>query len=210
MSPSDRPERGLVSLIKPFRSLRPAPGRAGDVLAPPYDVLSSAEARERAAGKPWSFLHISKPEIDLDPKTDPYDRAVYAKASENLDRMIKAGVLMRDATPFYYVYRLTWRDRVQTGLAAIASVADYTTNRVRRHELTTPVKEDDRVRQIEAVNAETGPVMLAHPANAEIDGLLASAAMDAADADVTADDGVRHQLWVISDEDMIQRLTRAV
>jgi len=82
MSPSDRfPEIGHVSLIKPFRSLRPAPGRARDVLAPPYDVLSSAEARERAAGKPWSFLHISKPEIDLDPKTDPYDRAVYAKAS---------------------------------------------------------------------------------------------------------------------------------
>ncbi|MEA3026058.1 MAG: hypothetical protein QOF91_1343, partial [Alphaproteobacteria bacterium] len=156
-------ERGRVSLIKPFRSLRPAPGRAADVLAPPYDVLSSAEARERAAGKPWSFLHISKPEIDLDPKTDPYDRAVYAKAAENLQRMIKAGVLMRDATPYYYVYRLTWRDRVQTGLAAVASIADYTTNRVRKHELTTPVKEDDRVRQIEAINAQTGPVMIGYP-----------------------------------------------
>ena len=112
-----------MSLIKPFRSLRPATGRARDVSAPPYDVLSSAEAREHAAGKPWSFLHISKPEIDLDPKTDPYNRTVYAKAAENLQRMIKAGVLMRDATPFYYVYRLTWRDRVQTGLAATASIA---------------------------------------------------------------------------------------
>ena len=111
-----------MSLIKPFRSLRPAPGRARDVLAPPYDVLSSAEARERAAGKPRSFLHISKPEIDHDPKTDPYNRTVYAKAAENLQRMIKAGVLMRDATPFYYVYRLTWRDRVQTGLAAVGHV----------------------------------------------------------------------------------------
>src|SRR5213592_2614273 len=120
MSPSDRPERGLVSLIKPFRSLRPAPGRARDVLAPPYDVLSSAEARERAAGKPWSFLHISKPEIDLDPGTDPYDRTVYAKASDNRARMIKTGVLRRDATALYYIYRLTWRDRMQTGLAAIA------------------------------------------------------------------------------------------
>jgi len=209
MSPSDRPERGLVSLIKPFRSLRPAPGRARDILAPPYDVLSSAEARERAAGKPWSFLHISKPEIDLDPKTDPYDRAVYAKASENLDRMIKAGVLMRDATPFYYVYRLTWRDRVQTGLAAIASVADYTTNRVRRHELTTPVKEDDRVRQIEAVNAQTGPVMIAYPDAPAIDAMLATATLNKADVDVTADDGVRHQMWVVDDEPTIGALTKA-
>jgi len=198
-----------VSLIKPFRSLRPAPGRAHDVLAPPYDVLSSAEARERAAGKPWSFLHISKPEIDLDPKTDPYDRAVYAKASENLDRMVKAGVLMRDATPFYYVYRLTWRDRVQTGLAAIASVADYTTNRVRRHELTTPVKEDDRVRQIEAVNAQTGPVMIAYPDAPAIDAMLAAATLNKADVDVTADDGVRHQMWVVDDEPTIGALTKA-
>jgi uncharacterized protein (DUF1015 family) len=198
-----------VSLIKPFRSLRPAPGRAHDVLAPPYDVLSSAEARERAAGKPWSFLHISKPEIDLDPKTDPYDRAVYAKASENLDRMVKAGVLMRDATPFYYVYRLTWRDRAQTGLAAIVSVADYTINRVRRHELTTPVKEDDRVRQIEAVNAQTGPVMIAYPDAPAIDAMLAAATLNKADVDVTADDGVRHQMWVVDDEPTIGALTKA-
>src|SRR3954454_2628775 len=99
--------RALLSLIKPFRALRPASGRAAEVLAPPYDVLSSAEARERAKGKPWSFLHISKPEIDLDPAVNPYDKAVYAKAAENLKRMQDAGVLMRDAEPCYYVYRLT-------------------------------------------------------------------------------------------------------
>ena len=199
-----------MTLIKPFRALRPAQGRAAEVLAPPYDVLSSAEARVLANGKPWSFLHISKPEIDLDPAVDPYDRAVYAKAAENLDRMVKSGVLIRDPKPCYYVYRLTRDGRSQTGLAVIASLADYATNRIRKHELTTPAKEDDRVRQIAAVNAETGPVMLAHPANAEIDGLLASAAADEADVDVTAHDGVRHQLWVVSDEDTIQRLTCAV
>jgi uncharacterized protein (DUF1015 family) len=198
-----------VSLIKPFRSLRPAPGRAAEVLAPPYDVLSSAEARERAAGKPWSFLHISKPEIDLDPKTDPYDRVVYAKAADNLQRMIKAGVLMRDAMELYYVYRLTWGDRVQTGLAAIASVADYTTNRIRKHELTTPVKEDDRVRQIEALNAQTGPVMIAYPPAPAIDTMLAEVAVNATDVDVVADDGVRHQMWVVDDEPTIGALTRA-
>ena len=144
-----------MTLIRPFRALRPVPTRAREVLAPPYDVLSSAEARARAKGKPWSFLHISKPEIDLDPATDPYDRAVYAKAAENLAKMTAAGVLMRDARPCYYVYRLTWRERTQTGLACVASLADYATNRIRKHELTTPVKEDDRVRQIEAINAQT-------------------------------------------------------
>jgi uncharacterized protein (DUF1015 family) len=198
-----------LTLVKPFRALRPAPGRAAEVLSPPYDVLSSAEARDRAKGKPWSFLHISKPEIDLDPATDPYDRAIYAKAAENLKRMTASGILMRDSKPCYYVYRLTWGERTQTGLAAVASLADYASNRIRKHELTTPVKEDDRVRQIEAVNAQTGPVMIGYPNAPEIDALLAKAAAGAPDVDVTADDGVRHQLWVIADDATIDKLTRA-
>jgi uncharacterized protein (DUF1015 family) len=198
-----------LPLIKPFRALRPAPRRAAEVLAPPYDVLSSAEARTRATGKPWSFLHISKPEIDLDPATNPYDEAVYAKAAENLAKMVADGVLIRDAQPCYYVYRLTWRGHMQTGVACVASLADYATNRIRKHELTTPVKEDDRVRQIEAVNAQTGPVMIGYPNAPEIDALLAQAAAGKPEVDVTADDGVRHQLWVIADDSTIGKLTRA-
>jgi uncharacterized protein (DUF1015 family) len=199
-----------LTLIKPFRALRPAPGHAAEVLAPPYDVLSSAEARERAAGKPWSFLHVSKAEIDLDPALDPYDGAVYAKAAENLQRMIAAGVLIRDARPCYYVYRLTWRGHVETGFAAVASIDAYATNRIRKHEHTTPAKEDDRVRQIEAIKAQTGPVMLAYPTAPEIDAMLKRAAAGAPIVDVTADDGVRHQLWAIDDEATIAALTRAV
>ena len=199
-----------MTLIKPFRALRPVPGRAADVLAPPYDVLSSAEARDRVKGKPWSFLHVSKAEIDLDPAIDAYDRAVYAMAAENLRRMIAAGVLVRDAKPCYYVYRLTWRDRVETGLAAVASIAAYAKNRIRKHELTTPAKEDDRVRQIEAVGAQTGPVMLAYPAAPGIDNLLARAAGKKPAIDVTADDGVCHRLWIIDEEATIAALTRAV
>src|SRR5271169_4490076 len=153
MSVKSSRQRGPMTLIKPFRALRPVPGRAADVLAPPYDVLSSAEARDRVKGKPWSFLHVSKAEIDLDPAIDAYDRAVYAMAAENLRRMIAVGVLLRDAKPCYCVYRLTWRDRVETGLAAVASIAAYAKNRIRKHELTTPAKEDDRMRQIEAVAA---------------------------------------------------------
>jgi uncharacterized protein (DUF1015 family) len=199
-----------VTLIKPFRALRPAPGRAAEVLAPPYDVLSSAEARERAKGKAWSFLHVSKAEIDLDPATNPYDAAVYAKAAANLKAMIAAGVLIRDAKPGYYVYRTTWRGRVSTGLAAVASLADYASNRIRRHEHTTPAKEDDRVRQIEAVNAQTGPVMLGYPRAPQIDAMLARAASGDPAFDVTADDGVRHQLWAVSDDATVAALTRAV
>jgi uncharacterized protein (DUF1015 family) len=203
-------ENADLPLIKPFRALRPAPGRAAEVLAPPYDVLSSAEARARAKGKPWSFLHVSKAEIDLDPATDPHDPAVYGKAAENLQHMIAAGVLMRDAKPCYYAYRLTWRGRVETGFAAVASVAAYAANRIRRHELTTPVKEDDRVRQIEAVNAQTGPVMLAYPTAPEIDVLLAGVTAGEPAVDVTADDGVRHELWMIGNDATIAALSHAV
>ena len=199
-----------LTLIKPFRALRPAPGRAAEVLAPPYDVLSSAEARERAKGKPWSFLHVSKAEIDLDQTIDLYHPTVYAKAAENLRRIIDAGVLARDDTPGYYVYRLKWRDRVETGFAAVASLRGYAENRIRKHELTTPVKEDDRVRQIEAVGAQTGPVMLAYPEAPAIDALLAREAKRAPEVDVVVDDGVRHELWPIHDEASLAALTSAV
>ena len=198
-----------MSLIRPFPGLRPVPGRATDVVAPPYDVLSTEEARVRAAGKPWSFLHISKPEIDLAPGTNPYDPAVYEKAAENLKRMLDEGVLAQDPAPCYYVYRLTMGDHVQTGLMAAASVPDYDSNRIRRHEFTRPDKEDDRVRQIDALNAQTGPVLLAYPAAAEVDAILAEASAGEPDMDVTADDGIGHALWVVSDADVIQRLTAA-
>ncbi|MEB4591819.1 DUF1015 domain-containing protein [Candidatus Thiothrix sp. Deng01] len=196
-----------MNLISPFKGLRPAPGRAAEVIAPPYDVLNSAEARERARGKPWSFLHISKPEIDLPTDTDPYSEIVYAKAAENLARTIEAGLLVRDATPCYYAYRLIMGEHSQTGLVAGASVADYDTNRIRKHEFTRPVKEDDRVRQIDAANAQTGPVLLAYPDAPVVDQVLAKAAQGEAALDVTADDGIRHTLWVIDDEASIAQLT---
>jgi uncharacterized protein (DUF1015 family) len=197
-----------MSLIRAFRGLRPAPGQAGAIAAPPYDVLSSDEARQRAAGKPWSFLHISKPEIDLPRDIDIYSAEVYAKAAENLAKMLAAGVLVHDAAPCYYAYRLTMGDHVQTGLVAAASVADYDTNRIRKHEFTRPDKEDDRVRQIGALNAQTGPVLLAYPASSTADALIDSIAQGAPAADVTADDGIRHQIWVLTDAAKIAAITQ--
>lgn len=199
----------MTHLIRPFAGLRPAPGRATDVAAPPYDVLSTAEARVRADGRPWSFLHISKPEIDLPPETDPYAAEVYAKAAENLQHMIDAGVLKRDDGACYYAYRLVMGEHSQTGLVAAASVADYDTNRIRKHEFTRPDKEDDRVRQIDALNAQTGPVLLAYPSAPEVDAILAQASAGQPDADVTADDGIRHTIWVMRDAGVNEKLTQA-
>ena len=196
-----------MTLIRPFRALRPVPARAREVLAPPYDVLSSMEARARAKGKPWSFLHVSKAEIDLPEGADPYSPAVYATAAENLKRMLDEGVLMRDANPYYYAYRVTWTGGRQTGLACIASLADYATNRIRKHELTTPVKETDRVRQIEALNAQTGPVMMAYPHAPELDRALKRTTERDPDVAVTADDDVTHELWVIGEPAAIARFT---
>ncbi len=198
-----------MPLIKPFAGLRPAAGQAAAVAAPPYDVLSTEEARVRAAGKPWSFLHISKPEIDLPADTDPYAPQVYAKAMENLQAMLKAGILAQDAQDCYYAYRLKMGDHVQTGLVAAASVADYDTNRIRKHEFTRPDKEDDRVRQIEALNGQTGPVLLAYPSSPAADALIAQASSGAPDADVTADDGIQHTLWVVRDRAIIDQISAA-
>ena len=155
----------MSALIRPFRALRPVPEQAAAVAAPPYDVLDTGEARARAAGRPFSFLHISKPEIDLPEGTDPYAPEVYAKGTENLHRLIDSGVLIRDRKPCYYIYRLRMGDHVQTGIACTGSVAEYDRNRIRKHEFTRPDKEDDRVRQISALNAQTGPVLLAYRAN---------------------------------------------
>ena len=196
-----------MSLIRPFAGLRPVPERANDVVAPPYDVLNSEEARERAADRPLSFLHISKAEIDLPPGTDPYDPAVYAKAAENLNRLVSEGVLRREDKPVYYVYRLTMGDHVQTGLVAVASVADYDSNRIRKHEFTRPAKEDDRVRQIEALNAQTGPVLLAYRSQDDIDALIASATDKSPEYDLVADDGIGHTFWVLDDPATISKLT---
>ena len=175
-----------MAIFKSFKAYRPKNDLAGEIAAKPYDVLNSSEARAQAKGKPWSFLHVSKPEIDLPEDTDPYSQAVYTKGAENFRRMLEGGVLSRDATPCFYAYRMNMGDHEQTGVVAAASVAAYDAGRIRKHEFTRPDKEDDRVRQIEALNAQTGPVLLAHPDAPEVDTLLARAASGVPDADVTA------------------------
>ncbi len=196
-----------MNLIRPFKGLRPAAGRAAEVLAPPYDVLNTEEARARAAGKPNSFLHISKPEIDLPAGIDPYDDAVYAKGKESFERMLREGVLVQDEQRCYYVYRLIMGAHAQTGLVLAASVSDYDSNRIRKHEFTRPDKEDDRVRQIEALNAQTGPVFLTYRHSADIDRIVTEASKGKPEVDVTADDGVQHALWVVRDAATVDKIS---
>ena len=197
-----------MPLLKSFRGLRPAPGREADVVAPPYDVVSREEAAALAKDRPWSFLHVSRPEIDLPPETDPYAPEVYAKARENLERMIAEGVIRQDPAPAFYVYRLTMGDHVQTGLVAAASVAAYDEGRIKKHEFTRPVKEDDRVRQIDALNTQTGPVFLVYRATRAIDDELARVTRQPADC-VAELSGVKHEIWVLDEPEVITRLTRA-
>ncbi len=198
-----------MPLIRPFPGLRPAPGRAADVAAPPYDVLDSNEARARAAGRPWSFLHISKPEIDLPADTDPHDPQVYAKGKENFAHMLHEGVLRQDPAPCYYLYRLIMGDHQQIGLVAAANVGDYDSNRIRKHEFTRPDKEDDRVRQVDALNAQTGPVFLTYRHDAAIDALAQEITTAIApEVDITADTGVRHSLWPVCDAAHLDLITR--
>ena len=198
-----------MHLIRSFAGLRPAPAYAAAVAAPPYDVLSTDEARVRAAGKPWSFLHISKPEIDLPASIDPHALQVYAKGAENLARMLREGVLVRDPRPCYYVYRMSTGEHVQTGLVMAASVAEYDANRIRKHEFTRPDKEDDRVRQIEALGAQTGPVLLAYPHAPQVDAWLERVVASPPHTDIAAADGVRHAIWMLTDPDAMVELTAA-
>ncbi len=196
-----------MTLIRAFTGLRPVSGRENDVVAPPYDVMNEAEARELITGRPWSFLHISRPEVDLPEGTDPYAPEVYAKGRENIDHMIGEGVLTREAVPSYYVYRLTMGNHMQTGLMAVASTKAYDQGRIKKHEFTRPVKEDDRVRNIDMLNAQTGPVFLVYPSVQSIDRILQQAATGMPNMDVTTGDEVRHELWVVSDSYRVQALT---
>lgn len=186
-----------MSLVHPFPGIRPRTDIASRVVAPPYDVLSSEEARDLADGNPQSWLHVSKPEIDLDPAIDLYDPAVYARARENFNRFMQEGWFVRDTAPVLYIYRLTREGRSQTGVFAGASVAEYEKGLIKKHELTRADKELDRTKHTEHLDAHTGPVFLVHRKDAAIDRLVGAITAEKAHYDITTYDGVRNELWVV-------------
>ena len=192
-----------MRLVKPFRGLRPKRELAERVASPPYDVLSREEALEMARGNDCSFLHINKPEIDVDPATDSHDGIVYARGRANLDRFIDSGILLRDEEDCFYVYRQVMGDHVQTGLAAVASLDAFEQGLVKKHELTRPPKVVDRVAHMHALGAQVGPVFVTYHARKSVDELIAETAQGEPEYDFTADDGIRHTFWVVSQAERV-------
>ena len=193
-----------MATLKPFAALRPKPELAAQICELPYDVMSSDEARAMAAGKPLSFLHVSKPEIDLPVGTDLYSPVVYAKGAENFQKLIAQGTLQPDDKPNFYLYRQIMGAHSQVGLVAAASCEEYLANIIKKHEFTRPDKEDDRVRHIEALNSQTGPVFLTYRAVAAFDEFVANNISAPPVVDFTGQDGVRHTSWTISGADEIR------
>jgi uncharacterized protein (DUF1015 family) len=199
-----------LPLFSPIYGIRPAsPAKAQEIIAPPYDVLDSDEARELAKGKPNSFLHVSKAEIDLPPGTDVHDEKVYLKAAENFEKMLKNGLLIRESKPCFYAYRLQMGQHIQTGLMVGACVDDYDAGRIRRHEFTRPVKEDDRVNQIKYVKAQTGPGIIAYKQVPEIDAVIKKNVKKEPLFSATGPGGVIHTLWLIDDAADIKAISDA-
>jgi uncharacterized protein (DUF1015 family) len=195
-----------MAIIKPFRALRPPKKLADKVAALPYDVMSVEEARAMAAGNPDSFLHVSRPEIDLPAEIDPHAETVYVQGKQNLDGFIQRGALVQDSLESFYVYRQRMGGITQTGLVVCASVDDYQSGVIKKHEHTRPDKEDDRVNHIDYLDANDEPVFYLSRSCGEVEGIIEGVTNGTPEYDFITDDGVGHTLWVITDRMLIQRL----
>lgn len=188
-----------MASIRPFSALRPPPERAPQVASVPYDVVNTEEARALAAGNPLSFLHVSRPEIDLPEGTDIHSDTVYRKAAENFDRLKQAAPLLTEEDPSIYLYRLIMGEHEQVGIVACSSIDEYDNDIIRKHERTRRDKEDDRTRHMLMLRAQTGPVFLTYRARREIDVMVMETMMANALFDFTANDGIQHTVWRVPD-----------
>jgi len=195
--------------LHPFPGLRPRPDLVSEIASPPYDVLSSDEAREMARENEHSFLHVVKPEIDLELSVDQYDEAVYRRGAENLKRLQETGAMIQDKRPCFYLYRQKMGEHVQTGLVAGASVKEYEEDKIKKHELTRTAKEKDRIRHIETQNAQAGPVFLTYRAQKNVRTLIDEGCSEEPVYDFTASDGIQHTFWVVDDESMVEKIQNA-
>ncbi len=194
--------------IRAFRGWRPTPEQAKAVASPPYDVISSDEARTLAAGNPFSFLHVVKPEIDLPEDHDPYDTAVYEKGLENFRNLVEAGHVFQEEEPAIYLYQLQMGEHVQTGILALASIDDYFSGKIKIHELTRPVKEEDRKNHVRFGKMHAEPVFFAYPSHPPLENLVASQIQGPPLYDFQADDGIYHRIWKVTDGAHIQQIIK--
>ncbi|MCP4684718.1 MAG: DUF1015 domain-containing protein [bacterium] len=198
-----------MAIVKPFRGLRPLPGKAREVASPPYDVLSSDEARELGRNNPNSFLHVNKAEIDFEPGVDTYGDQVYQRGKENLQRLVTDGVMVRDEKPCFYLYRLTWRGQSQTGLVTLTSVEEYDAGKVKKHEHTRPEKVNDRANHISFLEAQVGPVFSTFRHNEPVQTAFDKIQQTKPTTEFEADDEVHHELWVVDDDAKVEELVAA-
>ncbi len=197
-----------MSVIKPFKALRPQAQFAKEVASRPYDVLNCAEAKIEAEGNAKSFLHITKSEIDLNSSVDIHSTAVYEKAKENLVAFLKRDILFKESKPCYYIYQLIMNGRSQTGLVCVSSVDDYENNIIKKHEFTRPEKEQDRINHIKTSGAQTGNVFLAYRNNKDVDLLIEKWKTTKSPAyDFIADDKIQHSVWVVTDNEVVQKIS---
>lgn len=191
-----------MAVIRPFKALRPPEARSAAVASVPYDVVNVAEARALASGNPFSFLHVSRPEIDLPEGTDVHSDVVYGKAVNNFQALIKSCPLIQEEEPSIYLYRLLMGQHAQIGIVACCSIDEYDSNQIRKHERTRRDKEDDRTRHMLALRAQTGPVFLTYRARPDIDSMVLEMSADYPPLyDFVATDGIRHTLWRVPDPD---------
>ena len=197
-----------MAIIKPFKALKPRKELAEQVASRPYDVLNSQEAKKEAAGNNYSFLRITKSEIDLPDGIDTHSQQVYDKAKSNLELFIQNGTLFKEEKPCYYIYQLVMNGKSQTGLVCVSSIEDYFNDVIKKHELTRPEKEKDRIDHMQTIRAQTGNVFMAYRDVMEINALINGwKAKNAPDYDFTANDGVNHTVWVINRDDVINSIT---
>ena len=188
-----------MATVRPFRALRPDPQHVEEVASVPYDVIDSAEARVLSEGKPRSFLHVVRPEVDLSEETDEHDESVYEKGAENLERFVADGVLVQEDEPSLYVYRLIMDGREQAGIFGLVSVDEYNNDVILKHENTRPDKEDDRTKHLVTQRAHAEPVMLTYRATDALDELVADTMEEEPLYDFKAKDYVQHTIWRVSD-----------
>jgi len=189
-----------MSKVRAFRAYRPRPDLASQVASFPYDVINSEEARELAAGNPYTFLHVGKPEIDLDPSVPLYDDRVYQKGRDNLYALIRDGVLIHDDKPHLYVYQQKMGDHVQAGIVGLCSVKEYEEDLIKKHEFTRKDKEDDRTRHVKDQNANAEPVFLTYQARKDIDRIVDQVRAQKPLYDIVTSDGIGHTVWSVEDD----------
>jgi uncharacterized protein (DUF1015 family) len=193
--------------VKPFRGVRPPKALVKDVASRPYDVLNSDEARKEAEGNEKSLYHIIKPEIDFPVGKDEHDADVYEKAAENFAKFIDNGWLVQDEKEMYYVYAQTMNGKTQYGLVLGASVEDYMTGAIKKHELTRRDKEEDRMKHVRITDANVEPVFFSYPDNDEINAIVEKVISGKAEYDFVSVDGVGHHFWLVKDDNDIKRIT---